>query len=298
MKILFIVNPVSGGVNKEDFLSEASDLCNKFGIAFHIFKTTGENDKEKALKAIDNFKPEKIAAVGGDGTLLFVASLLIDTDYKMGIIPMGSANGMATELFVNPDPMEALSDIIMSDISTGLDLIMVNDKHYMLHMGDVGINASIVSSYEKDKNRGLTTYAKYFLEELTKLQAFSVNLKANGMTTNSKVLMAAICNARKYGTGVPLNTIGNPMDGKFEIVLIEKIDTASLVSAGLAVFDEKFYDSQISEVIQADKAELTFERPRKLQLDGEVIGSFDHLKIKILKAAVRIITTRDNEHLK
>jgi diacylglycerol kinase (ATP) len=297
MKLLLIVNPVSGGVDKEDFLSKAADICEKYGITFQIFKTSGENDKEKAQKAIDTFQPDKIAAVGGDGTVLFVASLLIDTDYHMGIIPMGSANGMATELFVNPDPEEALRDIIMSDISAGLDMIMVNDRHYLLHMGDVGINASIVSSYEKDENRGLTTYAKYFLEELTKLEPFSVQVKANGKTSRYKVLMAAICNARKYGTGVPLNTIGNPMDGKFEIVLVEKINAAALVSAGLSVFDEKFYDSQISEVIQTDEAELSFEKPRQLQLDGEVTGSFDHVKIRILKAAVKMITTRDNQHI-
>ena len=46
MKLLFIVNPISGGVNKEPFLENASKLCEKFGIEFRIFKTTGKNDKE------------------------------------------------------------------------------------------------------------------------------------------------------------------------------------------------------------------------------------------------------------
>lgn len=297
MKILLIVNPISGGVDKEPFLKEASKYLIKYGITFKVFKTTGENDEQEALKCIDQFKPDKIASVGGDGTTLFVSTLLLNTSYKMGIIPLGSANGMATELFVNSDPLEALKDIVMSEIVEGLDMIKINNEHHTLHIGDVGINASIVSSYEKDKNRGMATYAKYFLEELTKLKPFEVLVKTDEKEIKTKVLMVAICNARKYGTGVPLNIIGNPMDGKFEIVLIEKIDAKALLAAGLSAFNDKFYDAQTSSVIQTDSAEVIFDQPRLLQLDGEVIQSYHSLKIELLKGAVNLITNKDNLNL-
>ena len=298
MKILLIVNPISGGVDKEPFLKEASKYFFKYGISYKVFKTTGENDEQEALKCIDQFKPDKIASVGGDGTTLFVSTLLLNTYYKMGIIPLGSANGMATELFVNPDPLEALKDIVMSEIVEGLDMIKINNEHYTLHIGDVGINASIVSSYEKDKNRGMATYAKYFLEELTKPKPFEILVKTDKKEIKTKVLMAAICNARKYGTGVPLNVIGNPMDGKFEIVLIEKIDAKALLAAGLSAFNDKFYDAQTSTVIQTNKAELIFDQPRLLQLDGEVIQKYERLQVELLKSAVNLITTKDNLNLK
>ena len=298
MKLLFIVNPISGGVDKEPFLKEASKLCEKYGIVFKIFKTTGKNDEEMAKQAIDSFKPDKIASVGGDGTTLFVAILLLNSDYPMGIIPLGSANGMATELFVNSNPIEALKDMILSEIIGGLDMILINNEHYTLHIGDVGINASIVDSYEQDKNRGMATYAKYFIEEMTRLKPFKVTVNANGKKVESKALMTAICNARKYGTGVPLNIIGNPMDGQFEIVLIEKVDTVSLIAAGLAALDEKFHQAQTSRVIQTDKAEIIFDEPRLLQLDGEVIQKYDRLQVELLKSAVKFITTKDNSYYK
>jgi len=49
MKILFVVNPISGGVNKAPFLNSAKKICGKYGIQYHIFKTTGKDD-EKHLK--------------------------------------------------------------------------------------------------------------------------------------------------------------------------------------------------------------------------------------------------------
>ena len=297
MKLFFIVNPISGGVNKEPFLKSASALCHYYGIEYKIFKTTGKNDNEEVLKAIDEFKPDKIASVGGDGTTLFSSTVLLNTNYPLGIIPLGSANGMATELFVNPDPIKALKDIIMSEIIRGLDILLINNEHYTLHIGDVGINASIVEAYAADKNRGMITYAKYFIEELKKLKTFKVTIKANGETIVTKVLMTAICNARMYGTGVPLNLVGNPMDGKFEIVLIEQIDLASLIKAGLSKFNDKFHDSQKSKVISTNKAEIIFEEPHLLQLDGEVIRAYKNITVELLSGAVKFITNQGNSYI-
>jgi diacylglycerol kinase family enzyme len=297
MKLLFIVNPISGGVDKEPFLKEAVALCKNYGIKYEIFKTTGVNDHEEALKILHRTKPDKVISVGGDGTTLFTSILLLDTNYAMGIIPLGSANGMATELFVNPVPIEAFKDIIMSDIVEGLDILLINNEHYTLHIGDVGINASIVHAYEQDKNRGMATYAKYFIEELKKMQPFNVTVKTDEETVSTQVFMSAICNSRKYGTGVPLNVVGNPMDGKFEIVLSEEINLSSLLKAGLSSFDDKYFDNTSSRVLMTSKAELIFDQPRLLQLDGEVIDKFESIRVELLPGAVNLITTGRNEYI-
>ena len=297
MKLLFVVNPISGGVDKEPFLKEASNLCIKYGIDYQIFKTSGKNDEEDVRKLLTEYKPDKVLSVGGDGTTLFTALALLDSGYPMGIIPLGSANGMATELFVNPNPIEALKDVIMSEKIAGLDLLKVNDEHYTTHIGDVGVNAQIVEAYEKDPKRGMATYAKYFIDELTRLKPFPVTVKANGKTYHDKVLMIGICNARKYGTGVPLNINGNPMDGKFELVLVTKISSGSLLKAGLSRFNDSFYDNQASKVIVAEYAEIAFDEPRLLQLDGEVIGKFEKIKVEMMKGAVKLITHGGNQYI-
>ena len=46
MKLLFVVNPISGGINKEPFLITAKKLCHKYGVHYEVFKTTGVNDFE------------------------------------------------------------------------------------------------------------------------------------------------------------------------------------------------------------------------------------------------------------
>jgi diacylglycerol kinase family enzyme len=297
MKLLFIVNPISGDVDKEPFIKNAKELCLKYGIENRFFKTTGKDDDEKVNDIIQKFVPDRVASVGGDGTTLFSAIALMEEKIPMGIIPLGSANGMAVELGVNSNPIEALKDLIMSSIIKSLDMLKINDKYYSLHIGDVGINAEIVASYEKDSNRGMTTYAKYFLDELMKIDPFEIQVEANNENTIEKAVMVGICNSRKYGTGIPLNINGNPMDGKFEIVLVKNLNTQFLINAGLSKFNDVFYMKENITAISTEKAILKFDHPRLLQLDGEVIGKFDRLVVEIVKGATMLITSKDNQYI-
>lgn len=297
MKLLFIINPISGGIDKDPFIRKAVAKCEKYGIRYELFKTTGKNDESNLNAVLLNFKPDKVASVGGDGTTLFSAIALMGSAIPMGIIPLGSANGMAVELSVNPHPLKALDDLIMSNVVAGLDMLEINEKYYSMHIGDVGINANLVNAYSKDKNRGMATYAKYFIEELSELKPFKITIKANGETYLQDGLMVGICNSRKYGTGIPLNMTGNPMDGKFEIVVVTQINLNSLIKAGLSKFDENFHDNQSGTLISTKEAEILFDQPRLLQLDGEIIGEFERIKINTLEGAVRLITHHDNPYL-
>ncbi|MBD0825426.1 diacylglycerol/lipid kinase family protein [Aestuariibaculum marinum] len=298
MKLLLVVNPISGGIDKEAFLKNAITICEKYGINYHIFKTSGKADQQKLTDIINTFKPTKVASVGGDGTTLFTCTALLHSNIPMGIIPLGSANGMAEELFVNPKPEEALKDIIMSEVIGHLDMVQVNDNNFSIHIGDVGLNAQIVKGYDKDVNRGITTYAKYFIKELNSIKTFDIKIEANGETINEPGIMLGICNSRKYGTGVPLNANGNPMDGMFEIVLVKKMDVNILAKAGLSIFSDSFIDNENALVISTTEAKITFNQERTLQLDGEIVGAFSTLDIKIIKGAVKFITHSNNPYLK
>lgn len=297
MKILLVVNPISGGVDKKPFIKRAEEICRNYGIDYKIFQTTGNNDQAHLQKVIKKYQPDKVASIGGDGTTMFTGISLMQYNIPMGIVAMGSANGMAVELSVNPDPESAFLDIIMSELFAKLDLVLINNSYYCMHIGDVGVNAQIVNAYSNDPNRGMVTYAKYLYEMVTKATPFLVSVTANDENVSDEYYSIAICNARRYGTGVPLNLEGSPFDGKFELVMVKKMDAASLIRAGLTKFDEKFYDNQNSTIISTDQAFVEFDKPRLLQLDGEVTGYFKKLEIEIVRGAITIITHRGNEYI-
>ena len=99
-KILFVVNPISGGLNKKK-LPEliARNLDPKVFIPELFYTSLTLNAREITLKAIEE-KFDIVIAAGGDGTMNAVAQCLVNTDIIMGILPLGSGNGLARHLHI------------------------------------------------------------------------------------------------------------------------------------------------------------------------------------------------------
>src|SRR5664279_5344167 len=107
LKLLFIINPGSGNggtdwpAQIDEFFASLPHQTEKF-ILFHGCNASSIKDKIAATN------PHRVIAVGGDGTVKLVAECLLHTDIIMGILPAGSANGLAKELNI-PSDTQAVS---------------------------------------------------------------------------------------------------------------------------------------------------------------------------------------------
>ncbi len=219
MRLLFVVNPIAGGRDKHLFLNQAMLLCEKYGIDTTLYTTNGKNDDEELRLKISSVNPDRVVSVGGDGTMQLTARTLLHSEIPFGIIPMGSANGMAKELGVASDPMQALQDIIGSEIVVQIDMLRINEKHYSMHLGDVGINASLVERFALEERRGWLAYAKHLVDAVKNAPSFKVTIEINGQQHRHNAFAVVIANTRMYGTGAIINPQGNPFDGFFEIIV-------------------------------------------------------------------------------
>lgn len=298
MKLLFVVNPISGGKNKETFILNAEVFCKKYGIKWEYFNTTGEGDVEKLKKAVEKNVPDRVVSIGGDGTTLMTSLALQGSDVPFGIIPMGSANGMAKELNVPDDHMLALKDIVTSQIIAPLDIVKVNED-YTIHLGDVGINATMVEKFENEDSRGWSVYAKHFVDAIRNATKFGVTIETDIGTFQHDAFSLLIANTRMYGTGAIINPKGNPHDGLFEIVVVTNKDWSGIINLGLTAIDKKALKSLegYSKTYQVKSATIKFDQKKMLQLDGEVIGKTDMIKSEIMPGGVKYITTGDNSFI-
>lgn len=288
MEILLVINPISGDINKSDFLDFAKRTMSKSNIDYHLYKTTGDKDCEELDQLIDIYSPKKVIIAGGDGTLNMFLKPLIKHNVQVGFIPMGSANGMAVELDLTDSLEDLLVKFIKSKETRPLDVLSINDSHLLLHLGDIGANANLVANYDKDESRGMFTYARHFWSEFKNLKSFEFEIKTDQMEYDRKGVMLAICNGKKFGTGIPLNSVGKMDDGLFEFVVVKAIDFSDLLKAALSKFDDDFKIENL-ETIQAKTATVKLKQPRLLQIDGEIMEKFTELHIKVLPKALRFI---------
>lgn len=164
-RLLFVVNPVAGGLEKKPLLEAIHAFAAKHQLAYALYYTTGKNDEGLLAEKLLEYGDEAIVvvAVGGDGTCNLVAKTIKNTAHSMAVLPAGSANGLATELGIPNDWREALGLLLNSEPFL-MDTLLINQVHTVVRMGDIGINARIIKRFSKSKNRGMRSYVKYFLK--------------------------------------------------------------------------------------------------------------------------------------
>jgi diacylglycerol kinase (ATP) len=283
-KYILVVNPISGDVDKTEILTAVIAYAAETGIEIITFETSGKNDGTRLKKLFEKHQPERILIAGGDGTIKMAGEALELQNVVFGILPAGSANGLAVDLNLPPTIQENLPIAFHSDFME-IDMISINDKK-SLHLSDLGLNALLVKNYENSNIRGMIGYA---LQAITTLKdaepPFAAKIKANGKTVSCVARMIVIANSQKYGTGVTINPNGKMDDGKFEIVILKNLD---LLVFGKIISGNMPLDSGDVEIISTAKAKITTEVPVSFQIDGEYYGDESSLEIHILHKQMKV----------
>jgi diacylglycerol kinase family enzyme len=153
LRILFIINPIAGGKEKKDWETAIREFFRDSDYAFEFYIQTGQSDKASIQQYIEKFRPSTVVAIGGDGTVKLVAEIVKETTMCLGIIPAGSANGLAKELGIPAGVNEAI-EVILNGHCKKVDAIKINEEELCFHLSDIGLNALLVKYFEKSKKRG------------------------------------------------------------------------------------------------------------------------------------------------
>jgi diacylglycerol kinase family enzyme len=293
MKILIVINPVSGGTSNDKAILRIQEKAAMHGVEVKFLNTNGKNDDEAIQEALKQYKPHRIVAGGGDGTIQLVARNIVQKKIPLAILPLGSANGLATALGFTQNVSDAVDAIFKADKILPLDLLKFNDNHFCIHLGDIGINARMVKEYKKADDRGMMGYAKHLLKAIHESPLLHYTIKTSDRIFEKDGFMLAFANAPKYGTGVHISE-GSVSDGKFEICNVEKIALDAAIKAGLTILNV-FVDKQMfSDVITCKNADIKISELTPFQIDGEYMGMIDRLSIQIIPSAVPLLVTDAN----
>ena len=288
LKILFVINPISGTKSKIDWEPAIRKYFVGLLHSFDFFLLDGKDDATSLKYWIEKLQPERVIAVGGDGTVSLVAEQLLGKNIAMGILPAGSANGMAKELDIPVDVDGALDIILHGEIKRS-DVIRINDKEICLHLSDLGVNARLVKYFEQGNLRGKLGYALKVFKVLWRKRVMHVHIKTDKEEIEKDAFMVVLANASKYGTGALINPEGNLHDGLFEIVVVRRIAFIAILKMFLQF---KRFNPKKVEVFQAESATITSSKKEHFQVDGEYLGKIDNVKAQILKGQLNLILPR------
>jgi diacylglycerol kinase family enzyme len=252
-KAVLIANPVSG----TQLWQHKQEMVVKRLSAYYdltVLMTSKEvNGIVLAQQAMAD-SPHLIIACGGDGTVAEVASMLVNTDCKLGIIPLGTANALAHVLMGIKSkliPVEMACDLIIDGQTQRMDTAYCNGE-LMLLLAGIGFEQAMIEKADRQRKNavGQVAYLHGFWQALgqQKAQNFKVQLDDNEpqeLCTNSLIVAnaAPFTTILAQGSGQPdhndglldVNWLTPNTDNSTNVLSIAELVLSSVTQAHLAI---------------------------------------------------------------
>ena len=233
-----------------------------------------------------------IVACGGDGTISEVASCLVNTNIALGIIPLGSGNGLASNLKIPKDIERAIALIKSSSIKK-IDVGRINDQYFFSNTG-IGIDAQVILHYENSNQRKLTSYIKSTWKALKCLSYENkIIIEINGKTVQTYPILVFISNSNEMGYNISLTPMASLQDGLLDVLIVSRMSKLKSLIFGLLILfkrhhlirEAKSYQSNAIKIRQAN------QKPYESQIDGEFFNlDCPELRISLLEKSLHVIS--------
>ena len=281
--ILFVLNTRSGN-SQVNYRFEIENWAHDKPFRISFFEIPLNCLPAQIRVEADRLDAHRVVAIGGDGTIKLVAEALMGTKIPLGIIPAGSANGLAKELQI-PTDINAALDVATDGSLRKIHTVRVNAE-LCIHLSDIGLNAFMVKRFNSLDHRGMWAYLKAAWQVFWSRYRMQIEMEWNGEKVKLKAFMVVIANGTRYGTGAIINPIGTLDDRLFELVVIKKISLWEVFKTWIS---NSPYHPEMTAVYQTDSVQIRSGRAAHFQVDGEYIGKVNALQADLVPHALEVM---------
>ena len=293
-KFIYFINPVSGTKNKASLLKLIEKKTTAEQIPFQVLETRADSNYDFLPAKITGEKITDVIVCGGDGTVNQVASALMNCDVNVGILPMGSGNGLALAAGIPVNTEKALA-IILKGRAAYIDAFYIN-QHFSCMLCGLGFDAQVAHDFAKQKKRGLATYTKETIKNFVLATAFPFTIEIDGRKLNEEAFFISIANSNQFGNNVTIAPQASISDGLLDIVIVKKMSKLRMLYAlikqiklGRITNAEKTFHKEDILYFQAKKLWIQNTGNAPLHIDGDPAHSSKEFDIRIIEKAFRLL---------
>lgn len=265
-KILFIVNP-NAGKRISEIIIETIRKEFPQNIYYQIVVWKDKDHFEEITQLLKSEGYTDAVAVGGDGTVNHVAKTILHTSIRLGIVPIGSGNGLARSLGLSmkiPQVIKQIAEARTAVIDSGL----VNNIPFFCTSG-IGFDAHIGNRFATSVKRGLKSYVKITIAELFRYRAKNYTLEFNGQTIRRKAFLITVANAGQYGNDFYIAPEASMNDGLFHVAILEPFNALHLPGLMNKILRKNAHLSTKIETFVTNKISITRNEKDTIHYDGE-----------------------------
>ncbi len=290
MKLLAIINPISGYARSRQLPLALEDRLRQEGFDLHIHLTRHPGDgRECARQYAKNY--DLIIVAGGDGTISEVANGLFESkaDTPFTILPTGTENLLAKELKIRPD-IDQIVETIKWGKKVSLDVIKANERIFLLVSG-VGFDAKVLLHLNSFR-RGNITHLTYFWPIWRtfweyKFEPITIHADDKLVVRNAPAL-AFVTNIARYSIGLRICKFARYDDGLMDLCVYLCEDQFELLAHAWRTIWKKHTDNENVIYMQAKKIRIESEYNLPFETDGDPSGYLP-VEYKIIPNRINIL---------
>jgi diacylglycerol kinase (ATP) len=293
-RVQVIINPTAG--QDQAILGVLNRVFHDAGIAWDVSITNKAGDARRFARAAVEAGVDVVAAYGGDGTVMEVASGLIGSTVPLAIFPGGTANVLSLELGISSDLAQASALVCAEECAiVPIDMGELGEDQYFILRVGTGLEADMVEGADRElKNRlGTLAYALSALQAIQNPTVSRYRLTIDGQHLEQEGISCLICNSGNLGrAGIALSSTTSIRDGLLDVFVLQQANLASLLSLTRDVLTQTEPTTAALQHWQGREITLVAEPNQTVQADGEVLGQTP-VTAKVLPGVVRVIVPGD-----
>lgn len=282
MRHIFLVNSFSLKDRTSLMISRIKEYADKNELDYLIEVNDINNSTEDILK---KYKKSEyiIYAVGGDGIMNRVLNSIYGTKNILSFIPCGTGN----------DFSRTARETLKNGYNE-VDIVKLNDM-YSINVACFGIDADIGNTDLVVHNKFIPKSQRYnasVVKNFAKYKPRYFKIEVDGNKMEDYFTTICICNAKYYGSGFIINPDGLINDGKFDVIIVDKVNKLNLIKVILKIKSGKHIDLDVVKHIRTDKITFKSDKPIKANVDGEILED-KVFKIKMCKEKMKVYYNSD-----
>ena len=289
-KIAFIINPLSGSGKKKELPAMIQHELdnNVFDPEIVYTKYRGHGTILAREFVVRGF--QIVVAVGGDGTVNEVACSLIHTETSLGIIPIGSGNGLARHLSIPMNVKKAVQQLNQSE-SIFMDYGLVNEHPFFCTCG-TGFDAYVSAEFAKGKKRGVMRYIEKMITGYFSYKSQNYHLQGTGIDLKTKAFVMTFANASQWGNNAYIAPQASVQDGKIDISIMSSFPIIAIPTLALQLFAKTIDKDLFMTTLRTDEITLTREESGPFHYDGEPYVEGTEIQVKTIHDGLKVLVKK------
>jgi diacylglycerol kinase family enzyme len=237
-----------------------------------------------------------VVAGGGDGTINAVASVLVDTQVPLGILPLGTLNHFAQDVRIPLDLDQAI-DTLLTGRVIQVDVGDVND-HIFLNNSSLGLYPRIVRQRQKQQQRfgrrKWVAFASALVQVWQDYGFFKAHLHLNGTVLTQRTPLVFIGNNEYHMTLQQMGSRSRLDAGHLSVYVAPYAGPMTLLIRTVRFFLR--WPPQGSDFLVFNTTAVVIKTRRKrlhVAMDGEVTVLRTPLYYRVRPAALYLLVPDD-----